>query len=179
MYTHHSACVICVCCFCVSSTAATTANRGIYQLLMWSEVINLKIIRIGFSVCCVCIPPSPSHPTHRLCLCHLTLGSGRAGAAEVQPSHGCCLDDIITHTFIFILSYTHSPSCKTWTNTALMFLRIETIVSIDFSYQIPFNILYTVWQVSCHTSVMLIIHTCLIITDTIGINQRIVTIINE
>lgn len=144
---------------------------------MWSELINLNIIRTDF--CVLCLYSSLTHPTHRLCLCHLTLGSGRAGAAEVQPSHGCCLDDIITHTFIFILSHTHSPSCKTWTNTALMFLRIETLLSLDFSYQIQFNVFYTVWQVSCHTSVMLIIHTCLIITDTIGINQRIVTIINE
>ena len=110
---------------------------------MWSELINLNIIRTDFCVCCVCIPPSP-HPTHGLCLCHLTLGSGRAGAAEVQPSHGCCLDDIITHTFIFILSHTHSPSCKTWTNTALMFLRTETLLSLDFSYQIQFNVFYTV-----------------------------------
>ena len=38
---------------------------------------------------------------------------------------------------------------------------------------------YIVWQVSCHTFVTLIIHTCLIITDTIGIHQRIVTIIHE
>ena len=53
-------------------------------------------------------------------------------------------------THLYLYSHTHSPSCKTWTNTALMFLRIETFVSIVLSYQIQFNVLYCVTSQLSH-----------------------------
>ena len=105
-------------------------------------------------------------------MCHTGLGRGQA--AEVQPSP-CCLDDIIPHTFIFI----HTLSPKTWTNTAVtnVLFRTETFESIEV-LPIRSNWMFcAVWQDSCRAFVTLNIHTCLIITDTIAINQRIVTII--
>ena len=132
---------------------------------MWCGLSCLKILRLP---CVVSVPSPPPVFVSRG-------GLGCWGAALARAA----VSMTSSPTHLYLYSHTHSPSCKTWTNTALMFLRIETFVSIVLSYQIQFNVLYTVWQVSCHTSVMLIIHTCLIITDTIGINQRIVTIINE
>ena len=80
-----------------------------------------------------------------------------------------------THLYLYSLTHT-LPPVKHGQTLHWCFLELKHCCHWIF---LSFDVFYTVWQVSCHTSVMLIIHTCLIITDTIGINQRIVTIINE